>query len=427
MNRTRSKYRSCLSAFLLLLTCSLSAQTNITSPYSRYGIGDLTANANAWNFSMGGTGIGLRSPAHISFINPASYTAFDSLSFVFEGGVIFSYVQLKTNLQTAGRSYASVGYLTFGFPVTKWWKTTLGLLPYSNVGYNVSIDDIVPDVGRTVRIYSGSGGINRFLWGNGFKLTKNLSIGINASYLFGSMVRESASTFPDSTFYLNFREANDITVNGLYFDYGIQYTARLKKDVRLIAGGIFGTNTHVNAKTDLLSTTYFSSGGSEITKDTIRNEPGTSGSITVPLMFGLGLSFEKPDHWLVGADYRWQNWKKYQAFGLNDSLVNGYTVSAGVELIPDINSYTNYLKRVRYRLGLRYNSTYLQLRQKHLNEYAISLGFGLPIRGMKTGINFSAELGTRGTTQSNLIKETFFNFVLGFSIYERWFVKRKYF
>ncbi len=427
MIKNRSKTRFCLSALFLLLYCSLSAQTIITSPYSRYGIGDLTANANAWNFSMGGTGIGLRSSYHISFINPASYTAFDSTSFVFEGGVIFNYVTLKTDLQSASRMYASVGYLTFGFPVTKWWKTTLGLLPYSNVGYNVSIDDVIPEVGRVTRIYSGSGGINRFMWGNGFKLTKNLSAGINASYLFGSMVRESASTFPDSIFYLNFREANNITVSGLYFDYGIQYTAKLKKDVRLTAGVIFGTSTKVNAKTDLLATTYFASNGTEYTKDTLRNEPGTRGTITVPLMFGLGFSFEKPDQWLIGADYRWQNWKNYRAFGMNDSLVNSYCVSAGVEVVPDINNYTNYLKRIRYRLGLRYNSTYLQLRQKHLNEYAVSLGFGLPIRGMKTGINLSAEFGTRGTTQSNLIKETYFNFVIGFSIYERWFIKRKYF
>lgn len=427
MIKNRINYRFCLSALFLFLYYSLSAQTIITSPYSRYGIGDLTANANAWNFSMGGTSIGMRSPYHINFINPASYTAFDSSSFVFEGGVIFNYVQLKTNLQSASRTYASVGYLTFGFPVTKWWKTTLGLLPYSNVGYNVASDEIVSEVGRVTRIYSGSGGINRFLWGNGFKLTKNLSIGINASYLFGSMVRESSSTFPDSTYYINFREANNITVSGLYFDYGIQYTAKLKKDIRLTAGAIFGTNTNVNAKTDLLATTYFASNGTEYTKDTIRNEPGIRGTITVPFMFGLGLSFEKPDKWLIGADYRWQNWKNYRAFGTNDSLVNSYYFSAGAEFVPDINNYTNYFKRVRYRLGLKYNSTYLQLRQKHLNEFAVSLGFGLPIRGMKTAINLSAELGTRGTTQSNLIKETYFNFVVGFSIYERWFIKRKYF
>jgi hypothetical protein len=427
MIKNRCKSRFYLSVLFLSLYCSLSAQTIITSPYSRYGIGDLTANANAWNFSMGGTSVAMRSPYHINFLNPASYTAFDSTSFVFEGGIIFNYVTLKTDLQSASRTYASVGYLTFGFPVTKWWRTTLGLLPYSNVGYNVSTNDILPQVGSVSRIYSGSGGINRFLWGNGFKLTRNLSIGINASYLFGSIIREAASTFPDSAFYLNFRQDNNITVSGFYFDYGIQYTAKLKKDLRLTAGAIFGTNTRVNARTDYFATTYFSSSGTDYPKDTIQSESGVHGTITIPFMYGFGLSFEKPDKWLIGADYRWQNWKSYQAFGVNDSLVNSYQVNAGVELVPDISNYTNYLKRVRYRMGLMYNSTYLLLRQKHLNEYAVSLGFGLPIRGMKTGINLSAELGTRGTTQSNLIKETFFNFVVGFSIYERWFVKRKYF
>jgi hypothetical protein len=427
MIKTRCKTCFCLFALFLLLSCSLSAQTIITSPYSRYGIGDLTANANAWNLSMGETSIGLRSPYHINFNNPASYTAFDSTSFVFEGGVIFNYVTLQTNTQSTSRTYASVGYLTFGFPVTKWWKTTLGLLPYSNVGYNVSTDDILPEVGHTVRIYSGSGGINRFLWGNGFKLTKNLSIGINASYLFGSLLREASSTFPDSAYYANFRQDYDITISGFYFDYGIQYTAKLKKDLKLTAGAIFGTNTKVGGSTDYFATTYFSSSGTDYPKDTIQSEAGVRGSITIPLMYGLGLSLEKPDKWLIGADYRWQNWKNYQAFGSTDSLVNSFQVSAGAELVPDINNYTNYFKRVRYRMGLRYNSTYLQLRQKHLNEYAVSVGLGLPIRGMRTTINLSAELGTRGTTQSNLINETYFNFVIGFSIYERWFVKRKYF
>jgi hypothetical protein len=427
MIKTRCKTRFCLFALFLLLCCSLSAQTIITSPYSRYGIGDLTANANAWNLSMGETSIGLRSPYHINFNNPASYTAFDSTSFVFEGGVIFNYVTLQTNTQSASRTYASVGYLTFGFPVTKWWKTTLGLLPYSNVGYNVSTDDILPEVGHTVRIYSGSGGINRFLWGNGFKLTKNLSIGINASYLFGSLLREASSTFPDSVYYANFRQDYDITISGFYFDYGIQYTAKLKKDLKLTASAIFGTNTKVGGKTDYFATTFFSSSGTNYPKDTIQSEAGVHGTITIPLMYGLGLSFEKPDKWLIGADYRWQNWKNYQAFGSTDSLVNSFQVSAGAELVPDINNYTNYFKRVRYRMGLRYNSTYLQLRQKHLNEYAVSVGLGLPIRGMRTAINLSAELGTRGTTQSNLINETYFNFVIGFSIYERWFIKRKYF
>jgi len=427
MIKNHCSYCLYLSALFLLFTCSLSAQTIITSPYSRYGIGDLSENANAWNLAMGGTSIALRSANHLNFMNPASYTALDSSSFIFEGGVIFNSVKLKTNLESTSRTYASLGYLTFGFQITKWWKTTIGLLPYSNVGYNISSDQIIPDAGRNVRIYTGSGGINRVLWGNGFKLSKKVSIGINASYLFGTMLREAASTFPDSAYYLNLREAYDITVSGLYFDYGIQYTTKLKKDIRLTAGATFGFNTNVKAKTDLLSTTFFASNGTEYPKDTIISERGVIGSINIPLMYGLGLSFEKPDKWIIGADYRWQNWKNYRAFDLNDSLVNSYEVSAGIDIVPDMNNYSKYLKRIHYRFGLRYNSTYLQLRGKQLNEYSVSIGFGMPLKGMKTAINLSAELGSRGTTQSNLIQETFFNFVVGFSIYERWFIKRKYF
>lgn len=427
MIKNRFSYCLVLSVLFLLLSSFLSAQTIITSPYSRFGIGDLSMNANAWNLSMGGTAIGLRSPSHINFLNPASYTAYDSSSFVFEGGVILNSVRLKTNTESTSRTYASLGYLTFGFQVTRWWKTTLGLLPFSNVGYNMASDEVVPNVGRVVRDYIGSGGINRVLWGNGFKLSRNLSIGINASYLFGTMVREATSTFPDSAYYINSREGYYITVSGLYFDYGIQYTAHLKKDIRLTAGAIFGTSTNVNAKTDVLATTFFSSNGTEYPKDTILAQSGIKGSITIPLMYGLGLAFEKPDKWLVAADYRWQNWKNYQAFGLNDSLVNSYQLSAGFDVVPDFNNYTNYLKRIHYRVGFHYNSTYLQLRGKHLNEYSISAGLGLPLKGMKTAINLSAELGSRGTTQSDLIQETYLNFVIGFSIYERWFVKRKYF
>ena len=120
---------------------------------------------------------------------------------------------------------------------------------------------------------TGSGGINRFMWGNGFKITKNLSIGINASYLFGNMQQESSSTFPDSAYYLNFRQDNDIDVSGFYFDYGAQYTAKLKT-LKLTAGAVFATSTKVNAKTDYLSTTYFTTNGTDYPKDTIQSSPG---------------------------------------------------------------------------------------------------------------------------------------------------------
>jgi hypothetical protein len=412
---------------LLLLNSSSYSQTRLASPYSRFGIGDLSDNNNAWNLSMGGSGIAFRSPYHINYGNPASYTAFDSLSFIFEGGFNVDIIKLTSTIQTENRNIASVGYLLFGMPVTKWWRTSIGMVPYSKIGYNIASPEKVDET-NIVRIYSGSGGINRFYWGNAFKILKNLSIGVNASYLFGSMNRETSVLFPDSVYYANYKFENHITMNDIYFNFGIQYTARLKNDLKLTVGGVFANQSKMAAKTDYLAKTFAQgSSGTEIVKDTIAFAENYTGNIVIPVMFGLGIAFEKTDKWNVGADFKWQNWKKFRAFNLSDSLVNAYSVSLGAEFVPDINSYSNYLKRIRYRIGFLYNSTYLELFGKHLNEYALTLGFGTPVRAMKTALNISLQIGRRGTTEANLIRESYLRFTIGFTINERWFVKRKYY
>ena len=99
----------------------------------------------------------------------------------------------------------------------------------------------------------------------------------------------------------------------------------------------------------------------------------------------------------------------------------------GGEITPNVDNYNNYLARIHYRLGFMYGQTYLHLRGQNLNEYAITFGFGLPLRGMRTMLNLGAQYGVRGTTSQQLIRESYFKIVVGFSIYERWFVKRKYF
>jgi hypothetical protein len=428
MLKTINYSRYSLLLFSLFLTTLLSAQNSITSPYSRFGIGDLAGNNSAWIFSMGGTGVAFRSPSHINTVNPASYTAFDSVSFVFEGGILLNSVQLKTSTQSVSRNYASLGYLVFGFPVTSWWKTTIGIFPVSNVGYNISTISNQEGIGHVLHTYTGEGGINRFNWGNGFRIGKNLSIGVNSSYLFGNINRRSLVLFPDSIKNMNTAVDNNITVSSFYFDFGVQYRIKLKKDVDMVIGGIFSPKTGVRAKTDTLARTFvLASDASEVIKDTITQSVDTHTRIMFPLSLGFGISFEKQDHWLVGADFKWENWKSYTAFGRNDSLVNSFQINVGAELLPNINAYSNYLKRIRYRLGFNYNNTYLDLRGKQLNDYAFSLGFGLPVHNSKTGVNLGVQIGSRGTTQADLIKETYFKFVIGFTIYERWFVKRKYF
>jgi len=410
--------------FLLLLATGAFSQLRIVSPYSRFGIGDLADNNNAWNLSVGQLGIGMRSPFHVNYANPASYTAFDSLSFVFEGGINSEFVTLRNETQSVSRGYGSLGSLLFGMPITRWWRTSIGLVPYSDVGYNMS--NYTTD--KVERLYSGSGGINRLYWGNGVKLFKGLSIGANFSYLFGSMDREAAVQFPDSLYALNFRESYHITLSDLWFNLGAQYTFRTKSGLDLNFGAIFSPSRNLTARTDMLSTTYLlSTSGIESQRDTLVNRSGSKGKINIPAMAGAGVSIEKADYWMAGIDFKWQNWEKFLAFGKSDSLVNSWQVNLGGEIIPDINKYNNYLARMRYRLGFNFSKTYLRLRGQDLNEYGLTFGLGFPIRGMKTMLNVSGQYGVRGTTSNQLIRESYFRLVVGFSIYERWFVKRKYF
>ena len=416
-----------LPLFILCLYSELNAQIRIASPYSRYGLGDLSGNNNAWNFSLGQTGIALRSPSHINYTNPASYGAFDSLSFVFEGGFSAESVRLTSRFQSTSRSYASLGYLSFGFPITKWWKTALGLVPFSDVGYNVLSTEESPSAGTILTLYSGSGGINRFFWGNAFNITKDLSVGVNVSYLFGNATRESVVVFFDSLHSMDYKIDNYVTTGDFYFNFGAQYRIRLKSDKSIILGAVFAPNTNLTAHASALAQTYLiSNTGVEYPKDTIAVVNAYKGSILLPWTAGGGITFQKTDKFLITVDYRYQNWKSYQAFGSSDSLANSYQFSVGGEIIPNADNYGNYLARVRYRLGFFFDRTYLQLRGRQLNEYGISLGFGLPLRGMKTMMNIGGQFGARGTVQGDLIRETYFKFVLGFSIYEHWFHKRKY-
>ncbi len=417
-----------LLLFFLTMGTMLNAQIRIISPYSRYGLGDLTGNNNAWNNSLGQLGIGIRSPYHVNYSNPASYTAFDSLSFLFEGGFNGEFVTLKSDFQSVSRNYASLGYLLFGMPVTGWWKTSLGIVPFSDVGYSVANYEEFPESGTVIRLYQGEGGINRLFWGNGFLPFKNFSVGLNVSYLFGSMIREAKVLFPDSVSAMNYKELYYVTMNDLYFNLGLQYRIKLHNDLFLNLGAVYAPELKMAAKTDILAATFlYASSGVESMRDTLVNEEGYKGKIVIPTMLGGGFSFEKNDKWRVGLDYRWQNWEQFRAFDMSDSLVNSWQICAGAEIIPNMDDYNNYLARIHYRLGFIYDRTYLKLRGQNLNEYSFSLGFGLPLRGVKTMLNLGVQIGTRGTTNQNLIKESYLKMVLGFSIHERWFIKRKYF
>lgn len=412
---------------LLLCTIQVSGQNRISSPYSRFGIGDLMNNNSVSNMAMGGISYGYGSPYFVNPSNPATYTSFDTLSFIFDMGAYANQTNLMTNNLSQDANFASIAYLKFGFPVTRWWRSSFGLLPYSNTGYNMVDKEVEENIGAVTRAYQGSGGYNQFYFGNSFALNKNFSVGFNLTYLFGTVDKSRANTFPDSSFRLNYKEISSTKLHDLSFNYGLYYRLKKENGYQLGAGLVFSNGTNVSATQNLIGYRYFiSSTGLDQRIDTLINKPAIKGKIFLPSSFGGGLTFGKTDKWLVGADYQLQMWNKYAYFGVSDSLKNSMRISLGGEYTPSLSTVSNYLQRITYRGGFRYSNSFLELRGQQINEFGISFGFGLPLPRTRSTINLAAEIGTRGTKSENLIKENYVRFTLGLSIFERWFIIRKY-
>jgi hypothetical protein len=427
---TRTNTVSFFIAFLFLVFVSNEtfAQANISSPYSRFGVGELwQENYSVTLSAMGNVGLAIRSDNYLNIKNPASYVGFDSTSFLFDISAIGMFTTLKTTEISQDADYASLGYILFGTPVTKWWRASFGLIPYSNVGYKVIEDRDITNIGKTRFIYEGSGGLNQFHLGNGFRITENLSFGVNASYVWGMIYKRRRVTFPDSLAMLSTRIDNVDHISDFMFDFGLQYFRPLKNGLELGTGLVFQPGVDLNATRKYVGVNYFSGGDNiELARDTVAYDPSQKGALKFPLGIGGGVSLRKSNNFLVSMDVSWRNWKEYEAFGRSDSLQNSLSINLGGEFIPKHNSITSYWHRVRYRLGFRYENTYLHINNHPIKEFGISFGLGFPFRRSKSMLNFAFEFGNKGTLENDLVQENFFKFTFGLSIYERWFVKNKY-
>lgn len=408
-----------LSVFLLLTDSQ--AQNNTYSPYSRFGIGDIAREGFGRNQALGGIGLGLRDPNHLNYLNPASNSAQDTMSFIFSTGVAGNAMQLKSDEGSHNVNNATLSHLAIGFPLSPWWKSSFGLVPYSQMGYKI----IDVDLGQGTEYYwEGSGGINQFFFGNAFNLTENISAGINISYLFGSLNQSRELSFEDeNVFSVNSKSRN--TVGDFHIRYGLQYTNRIMEDYNYTVGIIYENKTALNTERELLTINELNTEAGLI-RDTVPGELMTTTHIDLPSNYGIGASFRKDNKFLIGADYSFRQWSETNfPDQQNTSLVNSSSFNIGAQYIPDPEDFRSYLKTIHYRVGFHHSNTYLQLGGHQLKDYGITFGLGLPFSNTRSTFNLAIDLGRRGTTDLNLIQEDYLMFNFSLSLYDFWFFQRR--
>ena len=416
-----------LVVMIFVTTTGVFAQNEIASPYSRFGLGSMNTNkSNTALQGMAGLANSLDGKHMLNNSNPAAYAAIDSLTFLLDAGFYMRYSTFRTADQVEKGSDANFDFFDIGFGVTKWWKTGLGLTPYSSRDY-ISTADFKWMYPYTID-YEGYGGLNKIYWANGFKVYKDLSLGLRMDYFWGNVTDETTLYFPGDVYFLNERHTDRLRISELTFTLGLIYKYDFKNDYQLSVGLTYGIPARWKGHRDLFIRTMFKGYGinNETPVDTIAYSTMQRVNIDYPQSFGSGISLKKGDRWLVGIDFNWGNWDAFRMNGVTDSLQNCWNIVIGGCYMPENTAMSSYLSKITYRAGFHYDQTVFNIYGQSINKYGITFGFGLPILRAMTMLNFAFEFGRMGTTKNDLIEDSYFNISFGVSIHDRWFVKRRY-
>ncbi len=439
MNKQK-RFLLSLIIFISFIGTGAAQQVGVNSPYGRYGYGQLSNQSIGVGESMGGISYGIRRGQNINFGNPASYSDADSLNFTIEMGVSGQYSKLSDGLNNQSFQNGNFDYLAFQFLALKNFGVSVGLLPYSKVGYDFGRDVITNDI-RYRETFYGSGGLSQIYGGVAYAPLDYLSVGANVSYLFGSINHSRDTDIGgQGDEALKRLVSKSFSIKDLKLDFGVQFTYPINVYESLTLGVVYSPK--INAKADIypLDQLYSATTAKPLKTDTLYNQP-----FDLPEKFGVGLAY-KSTNLIAGIDGSFERWGGSKYPTSLDSLTDDtrfndkYSVNLGVEYVAD-PVHRNFFKRMRFRGGLSYSNSYMNTKVYDPNdgkslgtagykEYGVNVGFGLPFRDSLSGRISMVNLGLGYTLmqpdQKYMIKEEIFKISVNININEFWFFKRQF-
>lgn len=409
---------------LLFFGTLLQAQDN--SPYTRFALGNVKPGYNTVHRLMGGVAVADSNALIANPVNPATYSGLRLTSYNI--GFDATRNTIKTKASSNKTGYATISYAVVGVSAGKGIGLAFGILPQYNAKFNMQKTDTLFGLYERTNNYYGGGSIQRLFAGAAYKY-QHLSIGLNLGYTFGNIVNSVEAEFADTEKILYNHNYGRITVGGLYTQLGALYQLQINKEYSLNLGGSYTLGQTLKANKEQHYETFIGD-----IEDPIYNYRGDSlynvkGNIQIPSELALGAVLQQGDYWQLGAEINATNWSKYRSYGMPDSTGSSWYVRLGGGITPDVNATKNYWKRVTYRAGAYTGQDVYRFNNTPLRKSAVTAGLSMPIRRTNLSIgqvNAGFEVGTRGTTKEGLLRENFTRFVVGITLNDRWFIKRRY-
>jgi hypothetical protein len=424
----------------LFFSTALFAQPKDNSPYTRIGLGENIYNSLS-NAGFAGLSAAYCDALHINVQNPAAYAWLNTATF--EAGLYTEHSNYEFGDQSSSNWSGNLSHIALAFPMHNnlndvlskkerrlHWGMSFALLPNSTIGYDIQTTDINEYQDTTQSSYLGTGGTNKLVWGNAVRY-KNFSAGANLGLLFGQLERTTNLIFSQLDNVYDDKFQDNISIRGFIWSLGVQQLIPLeaqKPEDKIYTGKSLIVGAYGNAATKFnTNSTALAIRNNALIfhSDTLLNVQDQEGNGKLPAEITLGVMYQNPGKLRLGAEFYSGKWSNYENDAKPETLFDSRRVSVGAEYIPEIGSYNNYLKRIRYRAGF-YHQT--DPRLNDLKKYAVTVGFGLPVilpRQQTSFVNLAFEFGRFDT--ANAIKEGFVKMSLGFTLNDSsWFYKRKF-
>ena len=408
------------------------------TPYSIFGIGDLSLPGSAYNRSMGGVGIASRNVRYLNSLNPAAVTARDTLSFMLDFTVTNSNTIYAQGDMKSAKNISNIGSMTLSFPIWRNLAMMAGITPYSSGGYGYSAKETDPAViartGNITYYDYGQGSLYKVFAAAGYSFWKKLSVGAEADYIFGNYGKYFTETFSNSG-YNTAQDSYTLRLNAFTGKFGAQYEQNLGTKAKLGLGATYALGTSLNGT---VAYNHQSVGSAETVDVTAVTDTLGSGAVKLASEIGLGVSLTIEDRFRAEIDCIMADWTgtgvdKVDGFAnANSALPFSATtrrgIRAGVEYTPDRYNVRYYTRRISYRAGAYYNNEYYKVAGNEINNFGITLGATLPVREsyLHNGISVSLDLGQRGTANGGLVRERYIKIGVGLNLHDIWFRKYRY-
>lgn len=399
------------------------SQTGTGSPYSAFSLGETTFRGNQINRLMGGLDI-YNDSIHVNLKNPASYASLKLTNYVL--GINYKSNQLNDGVNAKNVATASLDYLAVAIPAKK-FGFGFGLAPYSSVGYRIETIDNSEAIEKINR-FDGSGGMNQAFFSLGFPLFSFLNLGATLNYNFGNLSYRTAQFIDEVD--LGSYLISESSVSGVSYQFAANLNIPIGRTHQITAMVSSIPEAQLNSRNQRIYFTQTFLGNTlSDTEEIDLSESGldrTKLPISRALNFGFGIG--KTKKWFLGAQRNTTYSANYTNAFINLNNVNytdGEQLTVGGYFIPDYTSISSFWKRAVYRFGFRREQTGIEVNGSSISDTGISFGVGLPMKGF-SNTNVGLEIGKRSAAASDLVNETHWALRIGFSLNDRWFIKRKY-